>query len=163
MRALNNGSSDTDDDKGGRRSKSPKKERKPKVGDKCTAQFKGKGKFYPGKISRVNSDGTVNVDFDDGDKDRYVNMKSVKLEESSDTEDDRGRGRSRNRSRSRSTSRSRSSSSSSDFEKGDKIEARYKGKSKYYPGKIARVKVSIDEKLSSEDVTDPLSNTILTP
>ena len=29
-----------------------------KVGDKCEA-LKGRGNFYPGKISKVNSDGTV--------------------------------------------------------------------------------------------------------
>ncbi|GMH60827.1 hypothetical protein TrRE_jg13244, partial [Triparma retinervis] len=40
-----------------------------------------KSKFYPGKISKVNSDGTVNVDFNDGDKDRYVDMKSREIEE----------------------------------------------------------------------------------
>ena len=62
------------------RSRSPRAG-EPRVGDSCTAQFKGKGKFYPGKIAKVNSDGTVNVDFDDGDKDRYVDMRSVKLVE----------------------------------------------------------------------------------
>ena len=56
-------------------------ENDPYVGQRCTAQFKGKGKYYPAKISKVNNDGTVNVDFDDGDKDRYVDMKSVKLED----------------------------------------------------------------------------------
>ena len=41
------------------RSKSPSKKSKgPKEGQKCEAQFKGKGKFYPGRIAKVNSDGT---------------------------------------------------------------------------------------------------------
>jgi hypothetical protein len=38
----------------------------PQQGDRCEAQFKGKGKFYPGTIAKVNSDGTVNVDFVSG-------------------------------------------------------------------------------------------------
>ena len=38
-------------------------------GMRCKAQFRGKGKFYPGRIRAVNRDGTYDVDFDDGDKD----------------------------------------------------------------------------------------------
>ncbi|GMH61970.1 hypothetical protein TL16_g03380, partial [Triparma laevis f. inornata] len=112
-----------------RKSKSPSRSsRGPKVGQKCTAQFKGKGKFYPGKIAKVNSDGTVNVDFNDGDKDRYVDMKSVKLEDSSD-----------------SGSESETETDTNDNQKLEvdmKVEARYRGKSKYYAGTISRVRLN---------------------
>ncbi|GMI15676.1 hypothetical protein TrVE_jg4, partial [Triparma verrucosa] len=102
------------------RSRSRGKSSGPKVGQKCTAQFKGKGKFYPGKIAKVNSDGSVNVDFDDGDKDRFVDMACVKLEDGggSDSEVD----------------------SDAALKDGTKVEARYRGKAKYYPGKINRVR-----------------------
>ena len=44
--------------------------------------FKGNGKLYPGKIVKLNKDGTANIDFDDGNKERNVDMKGVKLEQS---------------------------------------------------------------------------------
>ena len=108
-------------------SRSPSRSRssrdpEPRVGDKCEAQFKGKGKFYPGKISKVNSDGTVNVDFNDGDKDRYVDMKSAKLLDSGNISD-----------------ASNSEMDSPSFSKGDKVECRYQRKSKYYAGTITKV------------------------
>ncbi|GMH80068.1 hypothetical protein TrLO_g3161, partial [Triparma laevis f. longispina] len=82
------------------------------------------------KIAKVNSDGSVNVDFDDGDKDRFVDMKSVKLEGGgggSDSEDDRGHGRG-------------GGDSDAPIDEGVKVEARYRGKAKYYSGKITRVR-----------------------
>ncbi|GMI22795.1 hypothetical protein TeGR_g14200, partial [Tetraparma gracilis] len=114
------GGDDSDDDRGGRnRSKSPRGS-KPKVGQKCTAQFKGKGRFYPGKVAKVNSDGTINVEFDDGDKDKFVEPASFKLEGGGGDDSDTGGG--------------------GELEIGSKVEARYKGKSRYYPGKISRVR-----------------------
>ena len=43
-------------------------------GERVEAQFRGKpkNKFYKGKISKVNRDGTYDVKFDDGDRDRAV-------------------------------------------------------------------------------------------
>ncbi|GMH48764.1 hypothetical protein TrRE_jg2096, partial [Triparma retinervis] len=74
------------------------------------------------KISKVNSDGTVNVDFNDGDKDRYIDMKSVKLLDSGNISD-----------------ASNSETDSPSFSKGDKVECRYQRKSKYYAGTITKV------------------------
>ena len=98
-----------------------------RVGDKVEAQFKGKGKFYPGKISKVNGDGTINVDFDDGDKDRYVEPSSFKLLGGGGGGSGGGRGGS-------------DTEGGGELEVGTKIEARYKGKTRYYPGKISRVR-----------------------
>jgi hypothetical protein len=36
------------------------------------ANFKGKGTFYPGTVSKVNDNGTYSIDFDDGDKQNEV-------------------------------------------------------------------------------------------
>ncbi|GMI52947.1 hypothetical protein TeGR_g11187, partial [Tetraparma gracilis] len=109
------------------RSRSPKKSSKePKVGDKCEAQFKGKGKFYKGKVAKVNSDGTINVDFDDGDKDRYVEPECFKILSSS----------------SRDESDTEAGGDDSKLSVGAKVEAKYRGKSKYYKGEIARVRLN---------------------
>ena len=98
--------------------KSPSKASKPRVGQKCTAQFKGKGRFYGGTISKINSDGTVNVDFDDGDKDKFIEMSSVKLAAAasdSDTEDSSAKPR-----------------------VGQRCTAQMDGRGRFYPGKITK-------------------------
>ena len=48
--------SDSEDD---RRSSS----KKPREGDKCEAEFKNTGKFYPGTVKRVHGDGTCDILF----------------------------------------------------------------------------------------------------
>merc|ERR1712072_1281397 len=39
-----------------------------KVGARVKANYKGKGRFYFGKIAHVNRDGTYSIHYDDGDK-----------------------------------------------------------------------------------------------
>ncbi|EQC37756.1 hypothetical protein SDRG_04783 [Saprolegnia diclina VS20] len=108
----------TDDDK-------PKKY---KEGDKIEAQYKGKSKFYPGVISRARLNGTYDIDYDDGEKETGVAADLIKLKggaspkkKASSTDDD---------------------VSKKDFREGDKIEAQYKGKSKFYPGVISRARLN---------------------
>ena len=48
--------SDSEDD---RRSSS----KKPREGDKCEAEFKNTGKYYPGTVKRVHGDGTCDIVF----------------------------------------------------------------------------------------------------
>ena len=47
-------------------------------GDKVTANYKGKGKWYRGKIAMVNRDGTFRVEYDDGDKELRVSARNVR-------------------------------------------------------------------------------------
>merc|ERR1719498_898404 len=86
---------------------------------KVKANYKGKGKFFPGKIKRDNRDGTYDIAYDDGDREMGVREEDIKAEEG---DDDRDRGRSR-------TPR---------LEEGMKVKANYKGKGKYFGGKIKR-------------------------
>ena len=37
-------------------------------GDKVEARFRGKLRYYPGIIRRVNRDSTYDIDYDDGEK-----------------------------------------------------------------------------------------------
>ena len=39
-------------------------------GDAIEARYRGKTKYYPGKIARDNRDGTYDVDYDDGEKEK---------------------------------------------------------------------------------------------
>ena len=51
-------------------------------GDKVEARYRGNARAYPGRIARVNGDGTYNVDYDDGEKERGVAADLIKLLES---------------------------------------------------------------------------------
>ena len=93
-------------------------------GDKVEADYRGRGKFYKGKISRDRGDDTYDIAYDDGERETRVSKRLIRKQ--------RGSSRSRSRSRSRSPSRGR-------MRVGTRVEARYRGRSKKYPGKISRV------------------------
>ncbi|CAM9249705.1 unnamed protein product, partial [Sphacelaria rigidula] len=98
-----------------------------KKGDAVEARYRARGtKFYRGRIVRVNSDATFDIDYDDGDKERGIAEEHVRSLESSEVAfDERNSGRAR---------------PAASFHRGDKVEARYRGKgSKFFAGKIARV------------------------
>ena len=38
------------------------------IGTNVNARFKTNGAFYPGKIKKMNTDGTYDITFDDGDE-----------------------------------------------------------------------------------------------
>ena len=42
------------------------------------ADFKGKGRYYPGKISRVRLNGTFDINYDDGEKELGVPRAAIK-------------------------------------------------------------------------------------
>ncbi|CAB1112242.1 unnamed protein product [Ectocarpus sp. CCAP 1310/34] len=90
-----------------------------KEGMKVEAKYKGRSRYYPGRISRVHRDGSCDIDYDDGEKERLVDPSLVRVLES-------GKGGERTGSGDR-------------LEEGMKVEAKYKGRSRYYPGRISRV------------------------
>ncbi|KAH8065394.1 tudor domain-containing protein [Aureococcus anophagefferens] len=90
-------------------------------GEKIEARYRGREKYYPGRISRDRFDGTYDIDYDDGEKETRVEARLIRSK-------DGGGAR----------SPSRGSSSSDKLREGDKVEARYRGREKYYPGKISR-------------------------
>ena len=81
------------------------------VGEKVTAKCRGSSKFYDGKVRRKNSDGTYDIVFDDGDRDKNVPLKNIVRE---------GKGESKQ------------------FNTNDRIMAKCKGSKKFYPGKIKK-------------------------
>ena len=86
-------------------------------GDKIEADYRGRGKFYPGKIDRDRGDDTYDIAYDDGERESRVAKRLI---------------------RKRDRSRSRSPRGGSGFREGDKVEADYRGRGRYYPGKIDR-------------------------
>jgi len=113
---------------GGGRSSSPRgrDEILFRIGDSVDADFRGRGKYYPGKISRVHFDGTYDIDYDDGEFERNVVSDRIRHALSA------GKGK----------SRTVDDDSPRAFRIGDPVEADYQGRGRYYPGKISRVRLN---------------------
>ena len=48
------------------------------IGTSVDARFKTNGAFYPGKIKKMNTDGTYDITFDDGDERKNTPLKEMK-------------------------------------------------------------------------------------
>ena len=66
-------------------------------------RYRGKSKYYPGRISRDRGDGTFDIDYDDGEKESRVKEEYIKV-----------------------VSAEQAGGASSSLKKGDVIEARYR-------------------------------------
>ena len=85
-------------------------------GDKVEVLYKGKGtKWFSGKVSRVNRDGTYDIRYDDGDSESGALATNIRKHPDAAV-----------------VSRPAS------LREGMKVEARFRGKDKYYPGVIRR-------------------------
>ncbi|CAM9362982.1 unnamed protein product, partial [Ascophyllum nodosum] len=99
-----------------------------KIGQSVEARYRGRSRFLPGRILLVHHDGTCDIEYDDGEKERKVKRSLIKTR------------------RSPKDSSSDVASSGKEFKEGSRVEARYKGRSRYYPGVVKRVRLdgSID-------------------
>ena len=93
------------------------------VGTRVEARYRGKAKYYPGKITRCRSNSTYDVLYDDGEKELGVNPSFIKLQE----------GASNQRSH-------QGTDDERKYEVGDKVEAQYRGKSQWIEGEISKVR-----------------------
>ena len=50
--------------------------------EKVEARYRGKMRYYPGRIKRVNRDGTYDIDYDDGEKEMFVAAELIRSLES---------------------------------------------------------------------------------
>eukprot|EP00605_Chrysophyceae_sp_TOSAG23-4_P002649 GSChrysophyteH1.ASY1.ANO1.2925.1 assembled CDS len=100
---------------------SPSRSRAPELreGDKVEGNYRGRGRWYPGKISRVRLNGSVDIDYDDGEKETMVEKDNV-----------------------RSLERAPSPGRAPELREGDKVEGNYRGRGRWYPGKISRVRAN---------------------
>ena len=93
-------------------------------GSRIECNFRGRGKYYPGKISRVRLNGTYDVAYDDGEAESGVTADMIKTVASS------------------SGSRLSPRRDEEALREGSKIECNFRGRGKYYPGKISRVRLN---------------------
>ncbi len=105
-------------------------------GDEIEGNFKGKGRWYRGKVAIVNRDGTYDIHYDDGDRERGVNAYNI-------------RGLRRNELSARGT-----------YKTGDLVKANYKRRGLWLEGKICQVNrdgtysVRFNDGSVEKDVTD---------
>ena len=108
-------------------------------GDRVEAKLKGWTKYYKGKITRENRDGTYDILFDDGERKSKVDAKLIKSLETKTK-----KKRKRQSVAMGQTMMMMSDDDSDDdkddvsISKGDRVEAKLKGWTKYYKGKITR-------------------------
>ena len=84
------------------------------VGTKVEARYQERAKWYAGTITRVRLNGTFDIDYDDGEKEMGVKKEMV-----------RALGKS-------------VSARPARLEEGMKVEARYRGRERWFPGRISR-------------------------
>merc|ERR1711871_1230710 len=91
-------------------------------GDAVEARYKGKSRFYPGRISRVRRDGTYDIDYDDGEKEMRVAADLVRRKEGG------GGGGGRQKAAVRR------------YEEFQRVEARFQAGRNWTEGRITRVR-----------------------
>ena len=83
-----------------------------RMGETVEARYKNGSQYYKGDIVSVNSNGTYDIRYDDGDEERNVSAYKIR--------------------------RKAGAASTTKLREGDAVEARYRGREKYYKGKISR-------------------------
>jgi len=96
------------------------------VGSRVEARYGGKSKFYPGVICGKQPNGSYDIDYDDGEKEKGVERRLIRMMEGSPSRSRWGEGGNRG----------------GQLKIGDRVEARYRGKSKYYPGVVVRARLN---------------------
>jgi hypothetical protein len=91
-------------------------------GMKVEGNYKGKGKWFPGKIRRDRGDGTYDINYDDGETEVRVSEDMVRPIETTSA---------RHQSPNRRSAHPR-------LEEGMKVEANYRGRGKFFAGKIRK-------------------------
>eukprot|EP01032_Pedospumella_encystans_P018952 gene18952-21560_t len=123
---------------------SPRGATRMQEGDKVEGNYRGKGKWYTGRISRVNADGTYNVDYDDGEQETRLEGTLVRPLGGVSTGGGIGRSPVRPapelvRVVGGAVVRTARSRSPERITEGAKVEGNYRGKGKWYTGRISRV------------------------
>ena len=99
---------------------------KRREGDRVKAKCSGWTKYFSGEITRVNSDGSYDIKFDDGERKKGVTESQIEGGGSSGGDHDRDRDRDRD-------------SGSVKRREGDRVKAKCSGWTKYFSGEITRV------------------------
>ncbi|KAF0757747.1 hypothetical protein AaE_004166, partial [Aphanomyces astaci] len=99
-----------------------------KVGQKVEARYKRRQKYYKGKVARARSNGTYDVEYDDGERETGVDKDMIRALGDMDERPQ--------------------------FEEGDLVQAQYEGNTRFYNGTILRCRLdgSYDIKYDDGDI-----------
>ena len=93
------------------------------IGDNVECRYRSGRRWYPGRIGDIETDGTYRVDYDDGDRERFVDHTMIRMSEREDkvkenVEQDKG----------------------DDYiREGTRVKVNFKGEGIWYPGTVERV------------------------
>ena len=108
-------------------------------GQKVEARFKGGAAYYGGTVMKVNGDGSYNILYDHGDNEKSVPEALLRGSGGGGgSSSGSGGGGSGGGSKSPLSSGAAAVSSAEKFDAGQKVEARFGGKSRFYPGTITK-------------------------
>ena len=102
------------------------------IGDKVKVDYKRSGRFYRGKIMRKMNSGKYNILYDDGETENDVEESRIELIEKSET----------SRRRNENAYESQTEGTTNNIQEGSKVEANYRGRGRYYPGRVSRVRLN---------------------
>lgn len=124
------------DDDGERRiNDSSRAPRAIRTGDAIEARYRGGSKWYDGVVKKAHSDGTFDIRYVDGDEERDVEARFVRL-----ADDARGgTGNVEANVHSPSRSRGRGGRDDGNYCVGDKVEARFKGRARWFSATVERI------------------------
>jgi hypothetical protein len=133
------------------------------VGIKVQARYRGKRNSYPGVVSRIRDDGTYDITYDDGEVERGIKWDQIEvINGNSELNKEMVKNNAiaeeevicdQPRQHSNQDEGANEGHDSHDaprtalfdieplFSEGCKVEARYRGKSRYYPGTIRRLRL----------------------
>eukprot|EP01031_Cornospumella_fuschlensis_P033416 gene33416-40424_t len=105
-----------------------------KVGDIVEGYFDLVEEWYQGTITHVNNDSTYAIHYDDGDKEASVEEKRIRLKHKQTAI-----AEATHKQHEATGQPNPSMLEQAKFKVGDKVEANYRGKGKYFPGKVRKV------------------------
>ncbi|DAZ98959.1 TPA: hypothetical protein N0F65_000491 [Lagenidium giganteum] len=127
--------------------------RSPTVGETVQARYKGGKKLYPGKVIRAHSDGTFDIQYEDGDVEKRVEALMIVGQKETESEE-KGTG---------SSAAEKKSAKKRSISVGDTVQARYKGGKKLYRGEVIKVHSdnSYDIRYDDGDIEKRVESTMI--
>ena len=123
-------------------------------GQKIEGNYRGRGRWFPGIISGINRDGTYDIDYDDGEIERFIGELNIRVKDTySYSSPSRGYDEPRRRDYDEPRRRGYNDSRDGDIplEEGTKVEGNYRGRGKWYRGIISRKRANGTFDIDYED------------
>lgn len=121
------------------------------VGSLVEARYRGKHKYWPGKITRKRYDGSYDIFYSDGERELCVSKELIRVRTDSRQEQEKRNEASLPLTEQALKEQKQMNTEVSELRIGDDVEARYRGKRKYYAGTITRKRFDGTYDISYDD------------